>query len=272
VKLSMKSIEMDTNFHSTTLQERCRFAFRNCGRRCAEDFLKCLVLPFGGEPDLTVIVGGEPSNSFNLTYDQPRVWYIIPPELQATPPVDPLSASSEPQEAKLLTMIGVNFGVDLPLAYAGRVQSEPIGPYNWDLPNKLYDAAVIPVNASTIQWWDMAQYRTCFSIANKALPPIEGTPENKASLQRTCDAGVVLSEMTNLADMAMSFLGEDTPRYPNKSSRSLARSLSHSLTLSHLNQVPAAHDCQGTTGVSAKQAGVDGGKRARRVAGAALLR
>jgi len=139
-------------------------------------------MPFGGEPDLTVIVGGEPSNAFNLSYDQPRVWYIIPPELQATSPVKALSpspsgpasassaaASAAEPEAKLLTMIGVNFGVDLPLAYAGRLQSEPIGPYNWDPPNLLYDQAVIPANASSIEWWDMAQYRTCFRCAKRAL-------------------------------------------------------------------------------------------------------
>jgi len=51
------------------------------------------------------------------------------------------------------------------------------------------------------------------SIANTAEPPPEGTPANKASLFRKCDAGVVFSEMTNLADISLSFFGEDSPRY-----------------------------------------------------------
>jgi len=59
----------------------------------------------------------------------------------------------------------------------------------------------------------MAQYRTCFSIANQAEPPPEGTAANKASLLRKCDAGVVFSEMTNLADTTLSFPGEASPRY-----------------------------------------------------------
>ena len=114
---------------------------------------------------------------------------------------------------KLLTIIGRNFGIDLPLAYAGRRQEAAIGPYEWDPPNLLYDPAIIPDKVSSIKWWDMAQYRTCFSIAEKAEPPPEGTPADKVSLYRKCDAGVVLSEMINLQDMTRHFKGEATPRY-----------------------------------------------------------
>ena len=194
----------------TSCVERCRFAFRNCGRRCAEDFIRCQVLPFGGQQHLTVVVGGLHSNSLNLTYNPPRVWYVIPPELEAVR-LMPGGALSG-QEPKLLTLIGRNFGVDLALAYAGRRQLSPIGPYKWDFPNLLYDDKVIPTNVESIAWWDMAQYRTCFSSVDTATPAPEGTPEELVSSFRTCDAGVSISEMINLANMDMRFVGEDTPR------------------------------------------------------------
>jgi hypothetical protein len=37
----------------TACIERCRFAFKNCGRRCAEDHIRCRVLPLGGEQQVT---------------------------------------------------------------------------------------------------------------------------------------------------------------------------------------------------------------------------
>jgi len=197
----------------TMCVERCRFAFRKCGRRCAEDALSCQVLPFGGNQVLTIVLGGTTSGSFNLTYEVPRVWYIIPPELSASL-LRPASSLAV-QEPKLLTIIGRNFGVDLALAYAGRRQIAPIGPYDWNLPNLLYDNTQIPLYAPSIEWWDMAQYRTCFSVVPDAT---EGDAAASASTPvsshtRQCDAGVVLSEMTNLADVERSFLGEDSPRY-----------------------------------------------------------
>ncbi len=193
----------------TTCFERCRFAFKNCGRRCAEDHIRCKVLPLGGEQQVTVVVAGLASNSMNLTYDTPRVWYVIPPELEASRLL-PGEAIKEPE---LLTLIGTNFGVDMAIAYAGRKQSSPIGPYSWDYPNLKYDENVIPANyLESIEWWDLAQYRTCFSVSDTATPVPPGTPERLVSSYRKCDAGVSLSEMINLGDTQMRYIGEDTAR------------------------------------------------------------
>jgi hypothetical protein len=191
----------------STCLERCRFKFRNCGRKCAEDFIRCEVLPVGGVMTLTVVLGGQPSNPWNLTYDQPRVWYIIPPELEA---VRLLPGQIKPPPS-LLTIIGENFGIDLPLAYAGRVQSEPIGPYTWAYPNKKFDSKQIPDKyTGSLDWWDFAQYRTCFSTFDPQRMSLKPYVDDEnieinalASMSRTCDEGLVVSEMISLNDISL---------------------------------------------------------------------
>ena len=48
----------------TSCVERCRFAFKNCGRRCAEDHIRCRVLPLGGEQQVTPLCPPPNANSF----------------------------------------------------------------------------------------------------------------------------------------------------------------------------------------------------------------
>ncbi len=78
-----------------------------------------------------------------------------------------------------LTVIGTNFGAPLAIRYAGRnariaFEVERFSPYN----------------ASSLAWWDFAQYLTCFSGFSSSG---NTTGMSMNSIDRKCDLGVVLS-------------------------------------------------------------------------------
>ncbi len=79
-----------------------------------------------------------------------------------------------------LTVIGTNFGIPLAIQYAGRY-----GKLEYD-PLRFY-----PYNSTSLAWWDVAQYVTCFSGFSNS-PNSTGISTNSA--ERKCDLGVVLSD------------------------------------------------------------------------------
>mmetsp|Transcript_11150 Transcript_11150/g.25275 ORF Transcript_11150/g.25275 Transcript_11150/m.25275 type:complete len:1446 (-) Transcript_11150:72-4409(-) len=173
----------------TTCIERCSLASMGCGRNCPDDKLICEALPFGGIQTMTLVIGGMSSNGFVFSYDKPQVWSVFPPEL--------LAGSSS-----LLTVVGLNFGVDLSAQYAGRqVSAEGVT-------TVAYDSQLVPVNASSIAWWDFAQFQMCFSSINDATAAelnqlvAQGTvPADMLSSYRKCDGGVVFSDQIVLSNI-----------------------------------------------------------------------
>eukprot|EP00291_Cryptomonas_curvata_P014574 CAMPEP_0172155894 /NCGR_PEP_ID=MMETSP1050-20130122/2887_1 /TAXON_ID=233186 /ORGANISM="Cryptomonas curvata, Strain CCAP979/52" /LENGTH=1463 /DNA_ID=CAMNT_0012824859 /DNA_START=66 /DNA_END=4457 /DNA_ORIENTATION=+ len=163
----------------------CKYAFREnpdlclrpclqdwnpaCTAVCPEDKLICQMPVLGGVQVITVVIGGVssiPSQNATFRYNAPRLQFVLPPEL-------------EMGKSSLLTVIGTNFGAPLAIQYAGRnsriaFEVELFSPYN----------------ASSLTWWDVAQYLTCFSgFSNSG----NVTDMSMSSIDRKCDLGVVLS-------------------------------------------------------------------------------
>ena len=155
-----------------------------CRTFCSEEMLVCQSVPIGGLQKLNVIIGGQTTSgdSATFSYASPVVYEVYPPELAA-------GASS------ILTVRGINFGSDIPESYSGRQYAKgPSGDYIKDLAGKKvilqrFDPLIVPFNESSIDWWDSAQYSTCFSAQLEA-------GKKMAVMDRVCDRGRVLSEQS----------------------------------------------------------------------------
>lgn len=79
-------------------------------------------------------------------------------------------------------MIGTNFGAPLAYQYAGRNAK-----FAYD--NFLF----YPYNSTSLSWWDVAQYLTCFSGISSAENTTSSS-NSTSSASRICDLGVVLSD------------------------------------------------------------------------------
>ena len=142
-----------------------------CRTFCSEDTLVCQPEAIGGEQQVSVVVGDQTSGETQtFSYKRPEVYSVFPPELAAG-------------TSSLLTVMGQNFGVDMPEAYAGRMYLPgEDGGKTIALP---YNPYIVPFNASSIDWWDDAQYSACFSTQTEAderrRPVAVNTPSSSAS-------------------------------------------------------------------------------------------
>ena len=67
----------------------------------------------------------------------------------------------------MLAVKGINFGVDLPLQYAGRKYKISDGKKEISY---RFNPEDVPFNESSIDWWDYAQFSTCFSTQTNTMP------------------------------------------------------------------------------------------------------
>eukprot|EP00282_Hemiselmis_andersenii_P035597 CAMPEP_0169433038 /NCGR_PEP_ID=MMETSP1042-20121227/3800_1 /TAXON_ID=464988 /ORGANISM="Hemiselmis andersenii, Strain CCMP1180" /LENGTH=794 /DNA_ID=CAMNT_0009543555 /DNA_START=227 /DNA_END=2608 /DNA_ORIENTATION=+ len=174
----------------TECVERCLDPFAGCGRRCPEDRVICDIPVLGGTQEVSLVVAGVTAKgSVSFQYDAPIIYSVTPPEVLAG-------------TSSLLTVTGINFGDYLAVRYAGReifvgpdtVVPTVLKPYGEGLTR----------NLTTLQWWDDAQFQTCFS---NSLP--EGSPDIPVQ-QRFCNAGRVLSSSIGLSDVFA--FGEEAQR------------------------------------------------------------
>jgi len=156
-------------------EQRCAFPCSLlAGQKCPEDLLRCETPLLGGSQKVSMVIGAQTSEaSATFSYQRPEVHVVFPPELSA--------GTSSP-----LTVTGKNFGGYLAVEYGGRLFDEDGLVRKWN-PN------LIPFNESSIDWWDWAQYQTCFSASLQ-----EGMGVT-TSQQRVCDQGVVYSSQIEIS-------------------------------------------------------------------------
>ena len=161
-----------------------------CKTFCSEDTLICEVRAFGGSQEVNVVVGDQTiGESKPFLYKSPILFSVFPPELSAGTsslltglynhigvarllPLPFASACCDTcaincDRPRHLAVKGINFGVDLPSEYGGRVYRMTDDGKEIVLKVNPED---VPFNESSIEWWDWAQYSTCFSTQTDVQP------------------------------------------------------------------------------------------------------
>lgn len=170
-----------------------------CRVFCSETQLVCQTRAIGGLQQVNVVVGDQAGrDTQTFAYKPPMVFSVHPPELAS-------GTSSQ------LTVLGINIGVDMAAAYAGRMYAS--GANGVKIQTLDYNPSLVPFNTSSIKWWEYAQYSSCFSSqtlrrsAHDLDERVQQALDQKAQAlaARVCDRGRVNSEQMILT--RGSFLG-----------------------------------------------------------------